>query len=99
MLRMTQLIRFASKEDAREFYNGTYKDLLGGFEGLKEFRAAEVRGMPLGGTHADLIVDLYFEDEHAMDAAFATDHGRRISRELSGLGGKNVDIFECSPLD
>ena len=94
MVKMVQLFRTGGREEAEAFFAGTYKPVLDQLPGLERYEASLVTGLPLGEFQANLIVDLYFQDEPAMDAAFASAEGKNISRELTALGGKNVESIE-----
>jgi hypothetical protein len=99
MIKMTQMISFPSTEEALNFYSTVYKPMLDVLEFLERYEASEVSGLLATESSPQLIVELYFKDEHAMDSAFASNSGKSISRELTALGGKNVLAFESKLLE
>jgi len=99
MIKVTQLISFATKSDAMTFYQTGIQPSLKALNGLLRYEASEIVGLPLGSLQPQILLELYFENEEAMEAAFAGGEGRKLVRELTSVGGKNIESFESRVFD
>lgn len=94
MVRMTQLFDLGDQETSKEYYNESVRPRVSKLPNLVRHEAALVQGKPLSGAETTLIVDLYFEDEHKMDEAFASEAGKTYSNELTARNTKYIHALE-----
>ena len=99
MIRMTHLLLSADEDEGLPAYlSETYMPLLRELPGAERVEAAVVTGRTLGEIPVRAIVDVYFSDEDAMNSAFASAEGRKVSREIMGGRGANMDILTSTVL-
>lgn len=83
MIRVTHLF-LVSKDggDVEDYIHKTYLPLIEGLPDMLRYEIAFVIGPTLGNTPAHAILDQYFQDEDAMNAAMASPSGKALSREI-----------------
>ncbi len=99
MIRMTYLFTSGTDDKALESYIDTkVYPLMKDLPGVQRLEAATVTGTPLGNIHLRGIIDIFFEDEDAMNEAFASSRGKQLSRELTANAVSSIEIFTCEVL-
>ncbi len=93
MIRMTFLIPGPDTGDPAEALREFWLPLFDAAPGKLRLDAALVSERPFGGTAAAAIVDLYFEDAHAMDAAMASAPGKALARAVMDRPGQVPEVL------
>jgi len=90
VLKLTVLYSPPSDPDAfDEHYLSVHVPLAQAMPGLVRAETSKVVGTPDGSPPAfHRTADLYFEDGEAMQAAFASEHGRRTAKDATELAGR-----------
>ena len=89
MIRMTYLFTSATDDKALEEYiDSKVYPLMKALPGMQRLEAATVAGTPMGSIPLRGIVDVFFSDEDAMNVAFASGEGKKLSREITISAGK-----------
>lgn len=88
------IIGFHKPDDEARFEN-TYNDFLALAErmpDLKRCQVCHVFGSPMGDARFYRLLELYFEDNAAMDAALRSPAGQEAGAELLKLGRDRFDL-------
>jgi uncharacterized protein (TIGR02118 family) len=71
--------------------------LLRQFPGLRKLEVTHITGAPIGETRHHAMVEAYFDDRDAMDAALSSKEGRAVARDLISFAAELVTVFHGEP--
>lgn len=94
---MVKLIVLYSKPEDPAAFDKHYAEVHGPLAkkmpGLKKFELGRVTGSPMGEPRYYLTAELYFDDEAALNAAFASPEGKASAKDVMGFAGKIVHMM------
>lgn len=93
MVKLTILFRQPEDPMAFESQYNYNLSLMEKMPGLKRRQACVVFGSPAGQSPYYRILELYFEDNNALDQAMRSAEGQAAGRDLMQFAGKTVDLL------
>ncbi|MCZ7557950.1 MAG: hypothetical protein M5R41_16240 [Bacteroidia bacterium] len=91
MIRQTWL--FAASESDGPPVSKSIHQLFEALPGVLRLEYGAISSRSTGQIRAAAILDVYFSDEDAMNAAYACAEGRRISREVMNNAAAVLDVL------
>ena len=89
------MVMFRQPENIDEFEN-VYNDFLALMERIpdvKRRQVIDVLGSPSGKSPYYRILEVYFENREAMDAALLSERGQEAGKELARFGSDTIEII------
>ena len=80
-------------DDFDRHFEAVHLPLLRSYPGLQKLELTRIDGAPLGEARFRVMVELYFEDRAAMDAALASQAGKAVTRDLLAFAASLVTVF------
>jgi len=94
MVKLIALYKRPSEpEDFDGHFDAVHLPLLRAYPGLRRLELTRVEGAPLGEARYRVMVELYFDDRMAMDAALASPEGKAVTRDLMAFAAPLVTVF------
>jgi len=94
MVKLIALYRTPSEpKDFDRHFEAVHLPLLRAYPGLRRLELTRVEGAPLGDARYRVMVELYFDDRPAMDAALASQEGRAVTRDIMAFAAPLVTVF------
>ena len=94
MIKLIALYR--KPADPAEFdkhYDNVHTPLVKKYPGLHKLEITHITGAPIGETKFHLMVEMYFDNKEAMDAALASPEGKAVARDLMSFAADVVTVF------
>lgn len=93
MVKMAILFKKPADETAFEEHYPAHLLILEAMPGLVRRQAGMIFGSPAGPSPYYRLVELYFNDYAALDAALTSVEGRAAGQEIMAFAGRNAEIF------
>lgn len=94
MVKLIALYKTPSEtDDFDRHFDAVHLPLLRSYPGLRKLELTRIEGAPLGEARYRIMVELYFDDRAAMDAALASAEGKAVTRDLMAFAASLVTVF------
>lgn len=98
MLRVSYLFQ-GSDEDRDAYVRETFAPMLRELPDVRRVDLWRVTEVAVGEVRARFIIDAWFDDEHAMHAAFSSAEGREVAREIIAVEGKGMEMIAAESME